>query len=39
MKVAQVTCRQILAYQISVFPVDVDQLPKYGSVHVMALSL
>ena len=29
-KVAQAICGQILAYQISVSPVDVDQLPKYG---------
>ena len=27
---------QILAYQISYCPVDVDQLPKYGAVHVKA---
>ena len=36
MKVAQAISGQILANQISVLPVDVDQLPNYGSPHVMA---
>ena len=36
MKVAQATCGQNLANQVSVFPVDVDQLPKDGVIRVMA---
>ena len=39
MKVAQATCNQILAYQIPVFSIHVDQLPKYGSVSVTAYCL
>ena len=33
-KVVQAICGQILAYQISEFPIDVDQLPKYGEARV-----
>lgn len=32
---AQATYGQILASHISVFPVDFDQLPKYGAAHAM----
>ena len=32
-KVEQAICRQILAYQISVFPVDEDHIPKHGAVR------
>ena len=34
MKVAQATCGLILAYQISVFLVDVDQLSRSGSFQI-----
>ena len=40
MKVAQATCyRRILAYRISVFSTDVDQLSKYGWACVTAYCL
>ena len=29
-RMAQATCSKILAYQMQVFTVDVDHLPKYG---------
>ena len=37
--VAQATCSQILAYQISVFPVIVHQLPKYVGARGLAYCL
>ena len=33
------SCGQILANQISAFPTDVDQLPKYGSASVTGYCL
>ena len=33
------SCGQILAYQISVFSVHIDQLPKHGSMPVKACCL
>ena len=39
MKVAQATCGQILAYQISVFHVEVDKQPKHGVARAMAYCL
>lgn len=38
-KVAQTTCDQILAYQVLLFPVEVDQLLKYGLARVTAYCL
>ena len=38
-KVAEATCSQILAYQLSVFPGYVDQLPKFGPTGVMVIRL
>ena len=38
-KVAQGTCCQTLANHISVFPVDVDKLPKYYADNVTAYFL
>ena len=38
-KVAQAKGGQILPYQISVFPVDVDKLSKYGQACVMVYCL
>ena len=34
MKVVEATCKQILAYQISIFPVGVDQFPKYSAARI-----
>ena len=34
MKVDQARYGQIKAYQKSLYPIDIDQLPKYGSVRV-----
>lgn len=38
-KVAQATYGQLLAYQMSVFHVDIDQSPKYGAARVIAFCL
>ena len=38
-KVARAICCQVVANQISLFPVDIDQLPKYGSARVKVYCL